>query len=59
MQKLSKVDSKIVYEIWCKNKCEQVKTRGRWGDAAPLQEHFNFNDPSEVIYRMKKTSMEK
>ena len=37
-----------------------MKKKGAVGHAAPLQEDFNFKDPSEVIYRMKRnTSIEK
>ena len=31
-----------------------MKTVGRRRHAAPLQEHYNFKDPSKVIHRMNK-----
>ena len=36
-----------------------MKTRGRRYHAAPLQEHSNFKDPTDVIYLKKNTSIEK
>ena len=44
---------KFVHEVWCK-KSAKVKSGGERGHTAPTQEHFNFKDPSEVIYLMKK-----